>query len=511
VGTLHGGVFRLKRHTGFVRTLMASASIAFAVALAGCQTDDLAQTGRAMQPLSRDMQALIEKKGMSVESPMLVRLFKEESELELWKQDKSGQFALLKTYPICRWSGDLGPKVKQGDRQAPEGFYTITPGQMNPNSKYYLAFNLGFPNTFDKAHDRNGAFLMVHGDCSSAGCYSMSDDQMAEIYALGREAFLGGQKSFQVQAFPFRMTALNLAKHRNSPHLAFWKMIKEGSDHFEVTRQEPKVDVCDRRYVFNATAVGGTFNSRGSCPSYRVPDQIAASVKDKRERDERQFVALVSNGTQTVSSSGSDGGMHPVFVAKLQPHTVIDTTGRPAAYTRPGSGLPTLVRLPRALESGSTPGRAALTQVASADPSQPVVAQSAQGEQKSGNFFTRLFSGTQASEANKDAAKKDASSGAGSAKAQAKSAPAKVAATPSNGTVRSTSSQSTSASKPETAKDEPKRKVASSGARAKPVASELPGSASAFAGNSANGSQAMTGAQPVLPASSFDARFGGLR
>ena len=364
MGTLHGGVFRLKRHTGFVRTLMASASIAFAVALAGCQTDDLAQTGRAMQPLSRDMQALIEKKGMSVESPMLVRIFKEESELELWKQDKSGQFALLKTYPICRWSGDLGPKVKQGDRQAPEGFYTITPGQMNPNSKYYLAFNLGFPNTFDKAHDRSGAFLMVHGDCSSAGCYSMSDDQMAEIYALGREAFLGGQKSFQVQAFPFRMTALNLAKHRNSPHLAFWKMIKEGSDHFEVTRQEPKVDVCDRRYVFNATAVGGTFNSRGSCPSYRVPDQIAASVKDKRERDERQFVALVSNGTQTVSSSGSDGGMHPVFVAKLQPHTVIDTTGRPAAYTRPGSGLPTLVRLPRrarigfdAWQSGADAGR----------------------------------------------------------------------------------------------------------------------------------------------------------
>lgn len=492
---------------------MASVSIAFAVALAGCQTDEIAQTGRAMQPLSRDMQALIDKKSMSVESPILVRIYKEESELELWKQDRSGQFALLKTYPICRWSGDLGPKVKQGDRQAPEGFYTITPGQMNPNSKYYLAFNLGFPNAFDRAHDRSGAFLMVHGDCSSSGCYSMSDDQMAEIYALGREAFLGGQKSFQVQAFPFRMTPLNLAKHRDSPHLAFWKMIKEGSDHFEVTRQEPKIDVCDRRYVFNATAVGGTFNPRGSCPSYRVSDQIAAAVKDKREHDERQFVALVSRGTQTVSTGGSDGGMHPVFVAKLQPQTIIDTTGRPAAYTRPGSGLPTLVRLPHALESGSTPGlgRSSLTQVASADPSQPVVAQSAQGEQKSGNFLTKLFSGTQASEPSKDAAKKDASSAAGSAKAQAKSTPAKVASTSATGTVRSASSQSASASKPETAKDEPKRKVASSGASAKPAASELPGSASAFAGGAANGSQAMSGSQPVLPASSFDARFGGLR
>ena len=363
-----------------------------------------------------------------------------------------------------------------------------------------------------------GAFLMVHGDCSSAGCYSMSDEQMAEIYALGREAFLGGQKSFQVQAFPFRMTPLNLAKHRNSPHLAFWRMIKEGYDHFEVTRQEPKVDVCDRRYVFNATAVSGTFNPRGGCPGYRVPEQIAASVKDKRERDEQQFAALVSKGTQTVAlSAGSDGGMHPAFVAKLQPHTIIDTTGRPAAYTQPGSGLPTLVRLPRALDTETSPlARPALTQVASADPSQPLAAaQSAPGEQKSNNFFARMFSGTQTSEtANKETAKKDTSSAAGNTKAQTKSAaaaPAKVAAASAPGAVRPTSSQSRSASKSETARDESKRKVAD-GAPAKAGASEPSGSASATTGGSAaGGSQTMSGAQPVLPAANFDARWGGLR
>ena len=61
-----------------------------------------------------------------------MRIFKEEAELEVWKEDKTGRFALLKTYPICRWSGELGPKVKEGDRQAPEGFYTITPALMNP-------------------------------------------------------------------------------------------------------------------------------------------------------------------------------------------------------------------------------------------------------------------------------------------------------------------------------------------------------------------------------------------
>ena len=101
---------------------------------------------------------------------------------------------MLKTYPICRWSGELGPKIKEGDRQAPEGFYTVTPGQMNPNSQYYLAFNLGYPNAFDRAHGRTGAHLMVHGDCSSRGCYSMTDEQISEIYALGRELFFGGQR-----------------------------------------------------------------------------------------------------------------------------------------------------------------------------------------------------------------------------------------------------------------------------------------------------------------------------
>src|SRR5262249_7311780 len=122
-----------------VRALLASAAVAAAVALGGCDTDGTssAVNGRHMRPPSGRMQAEIESKNMAKESPILVRIFKEESELEVWKQDKNGRFALLNTYPICRWSGELGPKIKQGDRQAPEGFYTITPGLMNPNSNYY--------------------------------------------------------------------------------------------------------------------------------------------------------------------------------------------------------------------------------------------------------------------------------------------------------------------------------------------------------------------------------------
>ena len=181
-----------------------------------------------------------------------MRIFKEEAELEVWKQDTTGHFQLLKTYPICRWSGDLGPKMHEGDRQAPEGFYTITPELMNPNSNYYLAINTGFPNGFDKANNRDGSFLMIHGDCSSSGCYAMTDEQIGEIYSLARDSLLGGEPSFQIQAYPFRLTPANLARHRTNPHMAFWKMLKIGNDHFETTHLEPKVEVCDRRYVFDA-------------------------------------------------------------------------------------------------------------------------------------------------------------------------------------------------------------------------------------------------------------------
>src|SRR6202035_3292191 len=248
-----------------------------------------------------EMVALLAQKSMPKESPVLVRIFKEEAEMEVWKQDTSGQYALLKTYPICRWSGALGPKVREGDRQAPEGFYPITPGQMNPNSNYYLSFNIGFPNAYDRANERTGAFLMVHGDCSSAGCYAMTDEQMGEIYALGRESFLGGQKSFQVQAYPFRMTALNRAKHRNNPAMPFWRMIKEGSDHFEVTGQEPKVDVCEKRYVFGAEQPPGStkplnFNPVGACPAYHIPDEVADALRDKQREDETKTAELITRG-----------------------------------------------------------------------------------------------------------------------------------------------------------------------------------------------------------------------
>jgi murein L,D-transpeptidase YafK len=203
---------------------------------------------------------------MERSAPILVRIYKEENTLELWKKDRSGRFALLSTYPICKFSGNLGPKIATGDHQAPEGFYDIRPEQMNPTSSAYLAFDTGFPNAYDRSLGRTGSELMVHGGCSSVGCYAMTDQGIEEIYGLVDEAFKGGQDKVQLQAFPFRMTAQNLAKHAADPNVPFWKMLKTGSDAFLATRRPPTVAVCDRRYVFNPAVAVDDLDPTAPCP-----------------------------------------------------------------------------------------------------------------------------------------------------------------------------------------------------------------------------------------------------
>jgi murein L,D-transpeptidase YafK len=375
---------------------LVTAALAAAVVLTGCETDgNLPALGeKALRPLSPKMLADIDAKNMDKDSPILVRAFKEESELEVWKQDRTGRFALLKTYPICRWSGELGPKIREGDRQAPEGFYNITPHQMNPNSQYYLSFDLGYPNAFDRAHGRTGAQLMVHGDCSSRGCYSMTDEQIAEIYALGRDSFFGGQKSFQVQAYPFRMTPQNLARHRNNPNMAFWKMLKRGNDHFEVTRLEPKVNVCEKRYVFDAQAVGDpnrplTFHPAGKCPVYEVAGDVAAAVAEKQQQDERQVATLVARGTPTVPvRTNVDGGMHKVFVEAVKRNQIgVAPTNSFTLMSTPPGTIPPTVRPPRIPELADAPI------MTTASTGQPVAAQpdAQAAPASSGGWFSTVF------------------------------------------------------------------------------------------------------------------------
>ncbi len=296
------------------------------VALAGCNSADTLElvsvANKVEQPLPPKIQAKMRALGMAQTSPIMMRIFKEEGVLEVWKANAQNRFQLIADYNICAWSGKLGPKKREGDRQAPEGFYNVYPSQMNPQSSYYLSFNMGYPNKYDRAYGRSGTNLMVHGACSSAGCYSMTDAQVLQIYAFARDAFKGGQQAFQVQALPFRMSAENMARHRFSEHYEFWKMIKVGYDHFELTRRPPVVDVCEKKYVFNQVATEGEgFSPSGVCPTTETPPaltmayssysksfQSAFEVASRRfdrndyiEPSEIERKAMASSGRQTKS------------------------------------------------------------------------------------------------------------------------------------------------------------------------------------------------------------------
>jgi murein L,D-transpeptidase YafK len=254
------------------RVCRAPLALAAAFLLASCSSN--VEIGAHLRPLPQETMMLLGKKGMDVQAPIFIRIFKEESELEIWKQRDDGHFYHFKTYPICNWSGDLGPKVRYGDRQAPEGFYTVTREQMNPDSKYHLALNLGYPNAFDRSLRRTGDFLMIHGKCKSAGCYAMTDALIEEIYAIARESFLGGNDGFQVHAYPFRMTDQNMARFASHEAYPFWKTMKEGYDYFELTRKLPTVAVCNRRYVVNVALKNGDpsrLDPEGVCPAFFKP------------------------------------------------------------------------------------------------------------------------------------------------------------------------------------------------------------------------------------------------
>jgi murein L,D-transpeptidase YafK len=487
-----------------VRLLVTSAALAAGVMLAGCNTDDisLATNAKANQPVPPRLIAAITDRDMELQSPILVRIFKQEAELEVWKQNRSGQFALLKTYPICRWSGDLGPKVREGDRQAPEGFYSITPAHMNPQSSFYLSFNTGYPNAYDSALGRTGSQLMVHGDCSSRGCYAMTDEQISEIYALGRESFFGGQRAFQLQAFPFKMTPINMAKHRNNPNMPFWKMIKEGYDHFEVTRAEPKVDFCEKKYVFDATRAPNAtrdpvFNASAKCPAYAIPEEVADAVREKQREDQVETNKLVSRGTPVARmNTGIDGGMNKVFAAKLPDgHTGLSEGG-----DGQGLSLLALSRAPGTIPSHVNPPKpkltpeeepvvavpASQTRVATATPAQREPAQSE-------GWFSSLARkvGIGGSETTASAPPP-----AAKPKVESKPAPASV--------VRAT------AAAPKQAEPKP---ADTKQATAKPALKPSVDAPAAAAAASAPAAKDATiaGAQPVVPANSFESRFGAMK
>jgi murein L,D-transpeptidase YafK len=319
-----------------IRLKNIALALMLATALAGCNDTldsvDLSHVkNKVEQPLPSRIIAEMQKKNMPRTSPIMMRIFKEEGVLEVWKAKADNRFDVIASYSICAWSGKLGPKVKEGDRQAPEGFYNLTPAHLNPNSKYYLAINTGFPNRFDQANGRTGSDLMIHGACSSSGCYSMTDEQVLEIYAFARDAFKGGQTSVQLQAFPFRMTAENMARHRDSEHADFWKMLKVGYDNFEVTKRPPEVAICEKKYVFNQEINGSISSAAAACPPMSAPAALDVALASHQKNYDMAYAKAMKKLDGMVWYEPTEAERKAVVADKRK--------GRDIAYAPTGTSL----------------------------------------------------------------------------------------------------------------------------------------------------------------------------
>ncbi|KNY14579.1 hypothetical protein AKG11_22265 [Shinella sp. SUS2] len=321
-------------------TALAAVSL-LAVAAAGCTNEtldtfdkvdvDITKVSKKTDyQLSSAVLGKLSSMNIDRSSPMMLRIFKEEGRLELWKADRSNRYQLVRNYKICAWSGKLGPKMKEGDRQAPEGFYPLSKANMNPNSSYFLAINTGFPNAFDRANKASGTHLMIHGACSSSGCYSMTDEQMVEIFAFARDAFNGGQSTIQLQAFPFRMTAENMARHRDNPNIDFWKMLKVGYDHFELTKRPPEVNVCEKRYVFNQQA-DKAFSPVGACPAMTTPASLEVALGSYNKTYAAAYAKAMQKYDGTVWVEPSEAQRKAIVADQRK--------GRELAYAPTGNSL----------------------------------------------------------------------------------------------------------------------------------------------------------------------------
>ena len=219
-----------------------------------CLAQNIPSSSRSREAIKRVKPMIVKEiagKDLDFGAPIFIRIFKDEKLLEVWLK-KDTNFKLFKTYTICTYGSiGLGPKIRQGDGKAPEGFYFVTPSRLNPVSNFHLSFNLGYPNRYDRHHRRTGSALMVHGSCVSIGCYAMTDSGIEEIFTLADAAFRKGQSLFRVHIFPFKMTNEKMKKHKGSEHYEFWTNLKDGHDFFERNnRNPPNVEVRSGRYVF---------------------------------------------------------------------------------------------------------------------------------------------------------------------------------------------------------------------------------------------------------------------
>lgn len=256
-----------------------------------------ASEAAAEKPLPVETQSHLQAVKVPASAPVYFRIFKEESEFEVWKARADGRYINIKTFPICKWSGALGPKQSAGDQMAPEGFYSFGPDGLRPNSKFHLALNIGYPNALDRALSRNGDFIMVHGDCKSVGCFAMTDGYIEEIYAFARDAFQSGESAVPVHIFPFRMTHANMKRHEGHAAWPSWVPLQEAYNDFARSNEPPRIGACGKRYVVNPI-VPLSGNPAATCPAL-VGKLVSPLSPLKAKKLAKVNVPIVAEGTKT--------------------------------------------------------------------------------------------------------------------------------------------------------------------------------------------------------------------
>jgi murein L,D-transpeptidase YafK len=306
------------------------ASFAFAVPHKHVGDRPFLQTGLSQPIPAVDLDAKVSAAGFTAGSPVMIRIFKRESELELWIR-KDNTFQLYASYPICFWSGKLGPKQREGDRQAPEGFYSISLAQLRAVGRHPRSLNIGYPNTFDRALRRTGSYILVHGGCTSVGCFAMTDPIMEEIYGLSARALGQGQDRISVHIFPFRMTEENLAPYMNSRWHGFWRNLKDGYDAFEASQAPPNIRVCRGRYVINPTEQPGLAPlPENAAPEDCAPEPPVAIATPLKPRQllVRHPISKPRLPIRLSGYSGRAGSMGPVrsrIATRVRPASTLST------------------------------------------------------------------------------------------------------------------------------------------------------------------------------------------
>lgn len=221
-------------------------------ALSKLTPPDHPRAAAASERVRPKLEAALDQKNLRFGDPVFLRAYKKERILEIFVQSREdGKFRLFRSYRVAAASGTLGPKLREGDRQVPEGFYFVPPSAMNPESSFHLSFNIGYPNAFDRHHGRDGSFIMIHGSRASIGCLAMTDPVIEEIYILCDAAHRSGQAFFRVHIFPFRMNDQNFATHRDHEWHDFWQNLREGHDWFEKHGVPPDANISpDGKYTF---------------------------------------------------------------------------------------------------------------------------------------------------------------------------------------------------------------------------------------------------------------------